>query len=139
MCASSIGLHSEPREAPPIRALIVDDDPLMRETLGEVLQDIGYLVVGEAPNGAIGVELARKTHPELVLMDLKMPVMDGIEATAAITSELDQIVVVILSAYEDASLQRLAREAGAYAYVLKGARMEVIEEALREATDALRH
>jgi DNA-binding NarL/FixJ family response regulator len=138
MRAGTNGLPLEPRGTRPIRVLIVDDEPLMREILGELLQDIGYLVVGEASNGALAVEMARETHPDMVLMDLKMPVMDGIEATAAITRELGQTVVIVLSAYDDASLQRLAREAGAHTYVLKGARIEVIEEALREASDALR-
>ena len=137
MSAIANGPAPETQEVRPIRVLIVDDEPLMREILGEVLEDIGYLVVGEASNGALGVEMARETRPDMVLMDMKMPVMDGIEATAAITSELRKTIVIVLSAYEDASLQRLAREAGAHAYVLKGARIEVIEEALRLASSDL--
>jgi DNA-binding NarL/FixJ family response regulator len=103
-----------------VRVLIADDEPVMREALAELLIDSGFDVVGEAPDGSVALELAVALRPDVVLMDMRMPNMDGLEATAAIKGQCPDVRVLILTAYEDESLKRRAAGAGADGYLVKG-------------------
>lgn len=98
--------------------LVAEDETLIRLDIVEILTGAGYRVVAEADNGEQAVELARQHHPDLVVMDVKMPVMDGITAAKAIAE--DRIApVVMLTAFSQRDLVESAREAGAMAYVVK--------------------
>src|ERR687894_1949940 len=117
-----------------IRVLITDDHKVVRRGLRGFLElDPGLEVVGEASNGEEAVELARRLEPDVVLMDLLMPVMDGIEATRQIRRELPEVEVVALtSVLEDASVTG-AIKAGAIGYLLKTTDAEELREAIRAA------
>lgn len=100
------------------RVLVAEDETLIRLDIVEILTGAGYEVVGEAENGERAVELARAHTPDLVVMDVKMPVMDGITAARTIAEE--RIApVVMLTAFSQRDLVESAREAGAMAYVVK--------------------
>lgn len=107
-------------EAATPRVLIVDDDPSIRRGLRSLLEDEGVDIVAEALDGADAIDVAWRTLPDLVLMDLRMPGMGGIEATRQLTSALPAVQVVICTAYDDASLHQGAKEAGAFAVLVKG-------------------
>ena len=100
------------------RVLIADDDPLIRMDLAEMLTEEGFEVVGQVGDGERAVELARTLRPDLVILDVKMPGKDGIQAAAEIADE--QIApVIILTAYCDRSLVQRAIDAGAMTYLAK--------------------
>lgn len=100
------------------RVIVAEDETLIRLDIIEILRGEGYDVVGEADNGEKAVELARELDPDLVLMDVKMPVMDGISAAEKIVKE--RIApVVLLTAFSQKELVERARDAGAMAYVVK--------------------
>jgi len=101
-----------------INVLIAEDDFLVRQLLNGLLVESGYTVVGEAHNGREAVEKMREFHPDVILMDIKMPEMDGIEATRAIWKERPT-PVVILSAYDIPELVEDAAAAGVGAYLTK--------------------
>jgi len=102
----------------PLRVLVAEDEALIRLDLVELLTDEGYQVVAEAGDGEEALELARKLTPDLVVMDVKMPKMDGISA-AAIIAEERIAPVVMLTAFSQRELVERARDAGAMAYVVK--------------------
>jgi DNA-binding NarL/FixJ family response regulator len=114
--------------------LLVDDEPRLRGQVGEMLSDHGITVVGEAGTGREGVELARRLRPDVVLMDLRMPELDGIAATRQLTELLPSTAVILFSAYDDPGLVNEARQAGARDYLVKGCRpshlVETVERAL---------
>ena len=101
-----------------LRVLVAEDEALIRLDLVELLTDEGYSVIAEAGDGEEAVELARKHQPDLVVMDVKMPKMDGISA-AAIIAEERIAPVVMLTAFSQRELVERARDAGAMAYVVK--------------------
>ena len=102
----------------PRRVVIAEDETLIRMDLAEMLSDEGYDVVGQAGDGARAVELAHELRPDLVILDVKMPVLDGITAAERIASE--RIApVVILTAFSQRELVDRARDAGAMAYLVK--------------------
>lgn len=107
--------------------MVVDDNHSIREWLRKIVELNGDAeVVGEAGNGAVAVDLSRSLHPDIVLMDLEMPVMDGIEATRQIKQDQLAGTVVMVSAFGDSEAKRAAREAGADQFVDKdGALAEV--------------
>jgi DNA-binding NarL/FixJ family response regulator len=116
-----------------IRVVLVDDHAMVRRGLEQLLAaepDID--VVGMAPDGAAGVELVRQTRPDVVLMDLQMPVMDGVEATKLVVAETDTQVVVLTS-FSDSERIIAAIDAGAVGYLLKDAEPENVIEGLRAA------
>jgi response regulator NasT len=112
------------------RIIIADDESLIRLDLREMLTHLGYDVIGEAGDGRSAVDLARRLRPDLLIMDIKMPDLDGISAAEELTRE--RIApVVLLTAYSDQGLVERAREAGVVGYVVKPFReaelMPVIE------------
>lgn len=117
-----------------IRILIVDDHSVVRQGLQMFLRlDPDLEVVGEAANGAEALQLAHKLEPDVVLMDLLMPVMDGVTATAAIRRELPQIEVIALtSVLEDTSVFGAVR-AGAIGYLLKDTEADELRRAIKAA------
>jgi len=103
---------------PPMRVLVAEDEALIRMDLVEMLQEEGYAVVGEAGDGGQAVRLAQELRPDLVLLDVKMPVLDGLSAAEQIVAA--RIApVVILTAFSQRDLVERAREAGVMAYLVK--------------------
>ena len=100
------------------RVLVVEDDALIRLDLTEMLGEEGYRIAGEAADGEAAVEMARQLKPDLVIMDVKMPKKDGIEAAATIVDE-KIAPVVMLTAFSQRDLIERARDAGAMAYLVK--------------------
>ena len=100
----------------PIRILVAEDEALIRMDLVEMLQGAGYEVVAEATNGQEAVELAQLHRPDLAILDVKMPVMDGITAAEKI---IDLAPVLMLTAFSQKELIDRARDAGVMAYVVK--------------------
>lgn len=117
-----------------IRLLVVDDHPVVRAGMIAVLGEEGdFEVVGEAANGAEALALVTRLSPDVVLMDLRMPVMDGADATARIVARSDAPEVLVLTTYDtDADIVR-AVEAGARGYLLKDAPTAVLADAIRRA------
>ncbi|KQH77954.1 transcriptional regulator [Mycobacterium gordonae] len=103
---------------PPRRVLIAEDEALIRMDLAEMLREEGYDIVGEAGDGQEAVELAEQHKPDLVIMDVKMPRRDGIDAAAEIASKRIAPIVV-LTAFSQRDLVERARDAGAMAYLVK--------------------
>lgn len=100
------------------RVVIADDESIVRMDLREMLTNLGYLVVGDVGDGQSAVNLARELKPDVMLMDVKMPNMDGIEAAKILTEE--QIApVVLLTAYGQKELVDRAKEAGVVGYLVK--------------------
>ncbi len=100
------------------RVVIADDESIIRLDLGEMLANLGYEVVGEGSDGSIAVELAHRLRPDLVIMDIKMPGMDGIAAAQELTRS--RIApVLLLTAYSEQHLVERAKEAGVIAYLVK--------------------
>jgi response regulator NasT len=103
---------------PPLNLVIADDASIIRLDLKETLERMGHRVVGEASDGQRAVELARQLRPDLVILDIKMPGMDGIDAARVVAQE--RIApVLLLTAYSQQDLVRRAAEAGVFAYVVK--------------------
>ncbi|MEI7643619.1 MAG: response regulator [Chloroflexales bacterium] len=100
------------------RLVIADDESIIRMNLKETLVGLGYLVVGEAGDGVSVINLARELQPDLVLMDIKMPKLDGIQAAKILTEE-KIAPVLLLTAYSDRELVDRAKEAGVVNYVVK--------------------
>ena len=106
-------------EAPQARRIVVaEDEAIIRLDLAEMLAEAGYEVVGQASNGEQAVELATSLRPDLVIMDVKMPVLDGISAAEQIGKERI-CPVVMLTAFSQTELVERARDAGVMAYVVK--------------------
>jgi DNA-binding NarL/FixJ family response regulator len=138
--ASRAGGAAAPRSdaSRPLRVLVVDDHLLARSTTRRQLQEMPDLqVVGEATDGFEAVALARTLSPDLVLMDISMPGLDGIEATRRITAEFPRVRVVILSSHEEETFQRSAQKAGAVGYVLKGGTTERLAAAVQRIFGSL--
>jgi len=117
-----------------IRLLIADDHPAYRRGLELMLTDTGDIsIVAEAETGNRAVELAASLTPDVILMDLRMPGLDGIEATRRLTRAGSAAAVVVLTMFEDDDSVFAAMRAGARGYLLKGAEQEEIERAIRAA------
>jgi two-component system, response regulator PdtaR len=114
------------------RVIIADDESLIRMDLREMLTNQGYLVVGEVGDGRSAVNLARELRPDIVIMDIKMPDMDGIEAAKIMTEE--RIApVLLLSAYSQQELVQRARQAGVAGYLVKPFRESDLPPAIEVA------
>ena len=109
---------STPSPRPALRVLVAEDEALIRLDLVEMLEEEGYQVVGQAGDGASAVRLATELRPDLVLLDVKMPVLDGLSAAEQVVAA--RIApVVILTAFSQRDLVERAREAGVMAYLVK--------------------
>jgi signal transduction histidine kinase len=127
-----LGSPAEPAE--PVRVLVVDDIEQVREGLARLLGQLGGIeVVGTAGDGVEAVELVGVARPQVVIMDLRMPSMDGVEATREILARYAGVVVLMLSAYGDESLVIEALMAGARGYLLKGAAAAELADAITGA------
>jgi len=111
------------------RVIIADDESVIRADLREMLSSLGYLVIGEVGDGQSAVNLARELKPDIVIMDIKMPNMDGIEAAQLLTAE-KIAPVLLLTAYSQRDLVDRAREAGVVGYLVKPFREQEIAPAI---------
>jgi DNA-binding NarL/FixJ family response regulator len=117
-----------------ITVLVADDHGVLRDGLAGVISAQADMeLAGTAANGAEAVELARASNPDVVLMDLEMPVMDGIEATRAIVAELPGIAVLVLTSFSDRRRITGALDAGAVGYLLKDASADEVVGGIRTA------
>ncbi|WNC17389.1 response regulator [Brevibacillus brevis] len=112
------------------RIIVIDDDPITRMDLVEMLQEVGYDVVAEGKNGEEAVRLTQTWRPHLVIMDVKMPVMDGLAATGIIRSTSDTDVL-LLTAYSQKDMVARAKAKGVCGYLVK----PVMEEELLPAVE----
>jgi response regulator NasT len=110
--------ENEPAKTPKTRVVVAEDESLIRMDIVEILRDNGFDVVGEAGDGEKAVALAEELRPDLVVMDVKMPLLDGISA-AEIIGKKHIAPVVLLTAFSQRELVERAAEAGALAYVVK--------------------
>lgn len=109
-----------------LRIVVADDHDLFRRGLRELLEESGLEVVGEASNGRLAVELGERLHPDVLIMDLHMPVLSGIEATRLLAQSAPQVNVVVLTVLADETSIVDAVVAGASGYLLKDASVEQI-------------
>jgi two-component system, NarL family, response regulator LiaR len=117
-----------------IRVLIADDHAMVREGLKVFLSEQADLeVVGEASDGAEALEQCRRLEPDVVLMDVLMPVVDGAEATARIKEAYPDVQVISLTSFVDEGLVERVLDGGAISYLLKDARPEKLAQAIRDA------
>jgi DNA-binding NarL/FixJ family response regulator len=114
-----------------IRVLLVDDHAVVRYGMRRAFEDAGEEIVGEAANGAEALEVSAETHPDIVLMDLSMPVMDGVATTARLTKEQPDRKVVLLTMHDDIERIRRAIDAGAAAYLWKGCTFAEVHDTVR--------
>jgi DNA-binding NarL/FixJ family response regulator len=113
--------------------ILVEDDQANRRRIREILTGEGIAVVGEASDGATGVELAQEVRPDVVLMDLRMPIMGGLEATREIKNSLPLTQVIVLTSYDGPLPARSAEQAGAYAYLVKGCPGDLMRDVIMQA------
>lgn len=115
------------------RVLIVDDEPETCALLRAVLEEQGIEVVGTAGGGLQAVSMVDEQGPDVVLMDLRMPDLDGVQATRRIRVSHPDIQVIFLTFYDDSDLAQSAEEAGAFCYLVKGCPPSMIVEMIRRA------
>ncbi|MFD4977473.1 response regulator [Streptomyces sp. NPDC058424] len=118
--------------ARPIRVLIADDHPVVRRGMSALLTSLaGVDVVAEAATGEEALREAQLSRPDVVVMDIRMPSMDGVEATRRLTALLPEVAVLVVTMYEDDETVLSALRAGARGYLLKGAQQEEILTTIR--------
>jgi two-component system, NarL family, response regulator YdfI len=118
-----------------IRVVIADDHPVVRKGLRMTLEEFGAEITwaGEAADGAAVVQLVEEVHPDVVLMDIRMPGMDGLEALEHIRASSPQVAVVILTTYNEDAFLRRGLQAGACGYLLKDCPLDTLLYAIRAA------
>ncbi len=116
------------------RVIIADDESVIRADLREMLTNLGYLVIGEVGDGQSAVNVARELKPDVVIMDIKMPDLDGIEAAKILTQE-KVAPVLLLTAYSQRDLIDRAKEAGVVGYLVKPFREQEIVPAIEIALE----
>jgi DNA-binding NarL/FixJ family response regulator len=109
-----------PRSSRTARLVLVDDDQALRLALHELLEEAGYDVVGEAGNGAQGLAVIAELRPDVVLLDLRMPGVGGVEVARELRQRSPDVRVIMFSAYADLGLQSLLAGLGVSAYLIKG-------------------
>jgi two-component system, NarL family, response regulator LiaR len=118
----------------PIRVMLVDDHTMVRKGLATFLKVFDYLeLVGEAENGADAIKLCGEVLPDVVLMDMVMPDMDGATATALIRQQFPQVQILVLTSFKEGELIKKALEAGAIGYLLKDVTADDLARAIRAA------
>jgi AmiR/NasT family two-component response regulator len=121
------------------KIVIADDEPITRMDIREMLEEAGYDVVGEASDGFDAIEMCKKFLPNIVIMDIKMPLLDGINASKIIIQENLADGIILLSAYSDANFVEKAKEAGVIGYLVKPldnkSLIPAVEVALAKATE----
>jgi two-component system, NarL family, response regulator LiaR len=118
-----------------LRAIIADDDPFARRMIREVLQRAEIVVVAEAHNGREAVELSLHYQPDIVLMDVVMPELDGIVATRRIVKQMPDQLIVILTSSDEQEMGMLGLRAGAVGFLSKQFEIDMLPQALRGAVD----
>ncbi|HUF54634.1 MAG TPA: response regulator transcription factor [Dehalococcoidia bacterium] len=119
------------QEETSIRVLIVDDHPMVRAGARAMLNTPGIEIIGEAGRGDQAVAMTVELKPDVVLMDIQLPDMDGVHATAAIKEQAPEVAVIVVTGSESREHIRGAVEAGASGYILKGAPREMLIQAVR--------
>lgn len=123
---------AQPVEAlPRLKIIIADDDPLARRVVRDALQEAGVVVIAEASSGREAIELARHYRPDVVLMDVVMPGIDGLEATRTITRDVPETAVLVLTASGDEETGMLALRCGAAGFLAKDVDIAALPRALR--------
>lgn len=118
-----------------VRVLLVDDQALFREALNTLLSvQPGLEVVGEAGNGEEALQMAHSLNPDVILMDLQMPILDGVAATKRLRAELPQVQVIVLTTFDDDEFVFEGLRAGAIGYLLKDAPSQKLIEAIQSAS-----
>lgn len=120
-----------------ITILVVDDHTLMRQGLRRILEEAGMQVIGEAENGQRAVELATQLDPNVILMDIQMPLMDGIEATRNIKQNNEDATIVMLTMHEEEQFLFEAIKAGAIGYLLKSRAPQELIQVIQAASEGL--
>jgi DNA-binding NarL/FixJ family response regulator len=116
-----------------VRVILADDEEVILVALRQLLEASGFDVVGTASDGVAAADLARELHPDVLVADHRMPGMTGIELAVLLRTSVPGLPVIILSAYDDASLQLEAEQVPVSAYLVKGCSSRDIFQALREA------
>ncbi len=116
------------------RILLVEDHVLVRQSLSAFLEGAGLTVVGEASNGAEAVTLANQLEPDVVIMDVRLPVMNGVEAAKQLLAQRPQTRVIALTAYNEQAYQRALAQSGVAAFVLKTAEFSELLHAIQQVT-----
>jgi DNA-binding NarL/FixJ family response regulator len=125
-------MRTEP-QVPVARVLVVDDDVTLGGALCDLLRQKGFDVVGQAMSGPEAIALSREREPDVVLMDFRMPMMDGLEATALIHAQAPLTQTVMFTAYEDETLNLEASETGVYSLLVKGCNPDLIVQNVEQA------
>ena len=118
-----------------LRLILVDDHKMLREGLRRSLEELGFAVIAEAGDGEEGVRLAAAMRPDVMLMDVSMPEMDGVEATRQIVERNPNAKVVMLTMHADRDVVDRALKAGAVGYLTKDCSMDEVAEAVRMAAN----
>jgi NarL family two-component system response regulator LiaR len=118
----------------PIKVMVVDDHPVVRDGLKNMFLVFDDLeLIGEAENGSAALAFCQLNTPDVILMDILMPVMDGILATRAICQQFPQVKIIVLTSYPEDNLVQKSLEAGAIGYLLKNAPIDDLANAVRSA------
>lgn len=122
------------------KVLIVDDEYLVRLGLSETIDwnSLGYEVIGTAQNGAVGLELARELKPDLIISDVRMPVMDGLDMAKTLFDENADLAVIVYSGYKDFEYAHRALDSGVAGFLLKPIENEELIKRVKEVTQKLR-
>jgi DNA-binding NarL/FixJ family response regulator len=115
--------------------VLVDDHPAVRLALADLLEDEGYEVVAQGANGLEALALAHQHRPDSVVLDVRMPLVDGLEAARRLHADYPAMRLVMLSAYDEPSLQEESLQAGASAFLVKGCGRAELLEALGAGSD----
>jgi DNA-binding NarL/FixJ family response regulator len=121
--------------SPPLRVLVVDDHPMVRAGLRSMLSDVDVEVAGEAGTGTEALRRVEDLAPALVLLDMELPDMDGLDVLASLKARAPRVAVLIVSLHDDPALVRRAIEGGAAGYVLKGINRRELLAAVRAVRD----
>ncbi len=121
----------------PLRIALADDHQILRDGLRRAFESAGEIVVGEASNGEEAVQLVEQTHPDVIVMDLSMPVLDGASATKRISESCPDTRVVILTMHDDVDRTQAALRAGAVGFLTKGSSFKDVHKTVQAAAEGL--